>query len=91
MYSGLAVAPAAWYNIQKTRSTDMAKKEFSIDQGFEQLDDILKKLGSEDVKLSDAVKLYSEGVSVVKECKDSLDQVEKELIILNENGEENEV
>ena len=69
----------------------MAKKEFSIDQGFEQLDDILKKFGSEDVKLSDAVKLYSEGVSVVKECKDSLDQVEKELIILNENGEENEV
>ncbi len=69
----------------------MAKKEFSIDQGFEQLDDILKKLGSEDVKLSDAVKLYSDGVSVVKKCKDSLDQVEKELIILNENGEENEV
>ena len=69
----------------------MAKKEFSIDQGFEQLDDILKKLGSEDVKLSDAVKLYSEGVSVVKECKDSLDLVEEELILLNENGEENEV
>lgn len=69
----------------------MAKKEFSIDQGFEQLDDILKKLRSEDVKLSDAVKLYSEGVNVVKECKDSLDQVEKELIILNEDGEENEI
>lgn len=69
----------------------MAKKEFNIDQGFEQLDDILEKLGTEDIKLSDAVKLYSEGVSVVKKCKDSLDKVEKELIVLEEDGEENEL
>lgn len=69
----------------------MAKKEFNIDQGFEQLDEILEKLGSQDVKLSDAVKLYSEGVTVVKKCKDSLDKVEKELIILDENGDENEL
>lgn len=67
----------------------MAKKEFDIDQGFEELDRILEQLGSDEIKLSDAVKLYSEGVTVVKKCKDSLDKVEKELIILDENGEEN--
>ncbi|MCI5623262.1 MULTISPECIES: exodeoxyribonuclease VII small subunit [Anaerostipes] len=69
----------------------MAKKEFNIDQGFEQLDQIIEKLGSDEIKLSDAVKLYSEGVTVVKKCKDSLDKVEKELIILDENGEEHEL
>lgn len=68
----------------------MAKKKFSIDEGFEQLDDILKKLEQEDVKLADAVKLYTKGVSTLKECKDSLDQVEKELIILDQNGEKND-
>lgn len=69
----------------------MAKKEFNVDQGFEQLDQIIEKLGSDEIKLSDAVKLYSEGVTVVKKCKDSLDKVEKELIILDENGEEHEL
>ena len=68
----------------------MAKKKFSIDEGFSQLDDILKNLEQEDIKLADAVELYTKGDSTLKECKDSLDQVEKELIILEQNGENNE-
>lgn len=69
----------------------MSKKEFNIDQGFDQLDQIIETLSSEDVKLSDAVKLYTEGVGIVKQCKDSLDKVEKELILLNKDGEEDEL
>ena len=60
----------------------MAKKKFDIDQGFHQLDEILTKLSSEEIKLPEAVKL---------QCKDSLDKVEKELIVLEENGEEHEL
>ena len=63
----------------------MAKKKFDIDQGFHQLDEILTKLSSEEIKL------YTEGVNLVKQCKDSLDKVEKELIVLEENGEEHEL
>lgn len=66
----------------------MSEKEFNIDAGFEQLDHILEQLEKDDVKLADAVALYTKGVSVVKQCKDSLDHVEKELIILEE-GEDN--
>lgn len=69
----------------------MGKKEFNIDQGFDQLDQIIETLSSEDVKLSDAVKLYTEGVGIVKQCKDSLDKVEKELILLDKDGEEDEL
>ena len=65
----------------------MAKKKFDIDQGFHQLDEILTKLSSEEIKLPEAVKL----VNLVKQCKDSLDKVEKELIVLEENGEEHEL
>ena len=56
----------------------MAKKKFDIDQGFHQLDEILTKLSSEEIKLPEAVKLYTEGVNLVKtDVKDSLDKVEK--------------
>ena len=67
------------------------KEEVYIDQGFHQLDEILTKLSSEEIKLPEAVKLYTEGVNLVKQCKDSLDKVEKELIVLEENGEEHEL
>ena len=69
----------------------MAKKKFEIDEGFRQVDEILTKLSSEEIKLPEAVKLYTEGVNLVKQCKDSLDKVEKELIVLEENGEEHEL
>ena len=69
----------------------MTKKKFDIDQGFHQLDEILTKHSSEEIKLPEAVKLYTEGVNLVKQCKDSLDKVEKELIVLEENGEEHEL
>lgn len=67
----------------------MAKKKFQIDEGCVQLDEIIKQLEQEDVKLSDAVALYTKGVEVLKECRDSLDKVEKELIILEQDGEQN--
>ena len=51
----------------------------------------MKFLQSFPVKKSEAVKLYTEGVNLVKQCKDSLDKVEKELIVLEENGEEHEL
>lgn len=68
----------------------MTKKKIQIDEGFTKLDEIIKQLEQEDIKLSDAVTLYTKGVEVLKECRDSLDQVEKELIILEQNGENNE-
>ena len=70
----------------------MAKKKFDIDQGFHQLDEILTKLSSEDGSVQVTIcPGYTEGVNLVKQCKDSLDKVEKELIVLEENGEEHEL
>ena len=81
-------------NNMKEIYEDAVKKAIAsvdIDQGFHQLDEILTKLSSEEIKLPEAVKLYTEGVNLVKQCKDSLDKVEKELIVLEENGEEHEL
>lgn len=69
----------------------MSEKQFSIDQGFDQLDQILEQLSNENIKLSEAVKLYTEGVSLMKQCKNSLDKVEKELILLDKDGKEDEL
>ena len=58
----------------------MAKKKFDIDQGFHQLDEILTKLSSEEIKLPEAVKLYTEGVNLVKHSH--LRNLRKDSIII---------
>ena len=65
----------------------MARKKFTVEQAFEELDAIVEELEKEKTSINDALKLYTKGVKLVKRCQDSLDAIEKELIILEETGE----
>ena len=64
----------------------MARKKFTVEQAFEELDAIVEELEKEETSINDALKLYTKGVKLVKRCQDSLDAIEKELIILEETG-----
>lgn len=69
----------------------MAKQTKTLENSFEELDQIIKRLEADDISLDDSFKLYNEGVKLLKHCNDSIDSVEKKIIILNENGESNEL
>jgi exodeoxyribonuclease VII small subunit len=68
----------------------MAKKETKLEEAFEKLNQIIEALEKPDISLEDSFTLYQEGMKLLKACNDSIDKVEKELIILSENGETNE-
>ncbi|MGN6715461.1 Exodeoxyribonuclease VII small subunit [Anaerocolumna jejuensis DSM 15929] len=65
----------------------MKEKENNLEQSFLELNEIIKKLESEDVSLEDSFSLYQEGVKLLKSCNDSIDRVEKQLIVLGESKE----
>ncbi|MDO4942211.1 MAG: exodeoxyribonuclease VII small subunit [Lachnospiraceae bacterium] len=65
----------------------MPRKKFTVEQAFEELDAIVEELEKEETSIDDALKLYTKGVKLVQKCQDSLDTIEKELIILDEKGE----
>lgn len=69
----------------------MAKKEIKLEESFEKLNQILEELEKPEISLEDSFTLYQEGMKLLKTCNDSIDKVEKELIILSENGEANEL
>lgn len=69
----------------------VAKKGKTLEGAFEELNDIIDQLEQEEISLDASFKLYSEGMKLLKYCNDSIDKVEKKIIILNENGEENEL
>ena len=62
-----------------------------LEESFERLDQILAGLERPEVSLEDSFALYQEGMKLLKLCNDSIDKVEKELIILGENGEPDEL
>ena len=61
----------------------MAKSQ-TIEQSFEKLDEILKSLEQPDISLDEALKIYNEGIKLVKNCNQQLDQVEKQIIVLSD-------
>ena len=69
----------------------MAEKALKLEESFEKLNKILEELEKPDIALEDSFTLYQEGMKLLKSCNDSIDKVEKELIILSENGEANEL
>ena len=69
----------------------MAEKALKLEEAFEKLNQILEVLEIPEVTLEDSFSLYQEGMKLLKSCNDSIDKVEKELIILSENGEANDL
>ena len=64
----------------------MAKK-VTLDVSFEPLERVIEQMKTGDMTLEDSFKKYEEGMKLIKNCSNSIDRVEKKLIVL-ENGEE---
>lgn len=60
----------------------------SIEESFKQLDQIIESLESSDTSLENAFREYERGIKLVRECGESLDKVEKQIIVLQGNGDE---
>lgn len=69
----------------------MENKDSKIEDKFGALDKIVDELEGENVSLEDSFNLYKKGVTLLKECSESIDKVEKQLIILNEDGVQDEL
>jgi exodeoxyribonuclease VII small subunit len=69
----------------------MDKEEKTLEASFGELNQIISKLENEEISLEESFRLYQEGVELLKFCNNSIDKVEKQLIILGENNGSGEV
>ena len=60
------------------------KKELTIEEGFENLNDILKQMDDKNVPLEKSFELYNQGINMVKDLIERLAAVEGKLTIINE-------
>lgn len=59
----------------------------SLEECFEGLDDIIVELQSGELSLEDSFKKYEDGMKLIKKCTETIDKVEKKLIVV-ENEQE---
>ena len=72
----------------------MAKKQeekLSLEEALGKLEETIAKLQSEEISLEDSFNLYKEGMDYVKLCSETIDQVEKKVLMLNQEGILNEL
>lgn len=59
----------------------------TIEDNFHMLEEKLNILESKEVSLEEAFLAYSEGIKILRECEEQIDRVEKEVMVLAQNGE----
>ena len=66
----------------------MEKKEeyFNLEEAFAKLEETVEVLEREDISLEESFKEYQKGMELLKKCSETIDRVEKKVLILNENG-----
>ena len=59
----------------------------TLEKAFEELEVIIEKMNSKEVSLDDSFTLYTKGTKLLKYCNEQLDNVEKKMLVLSEEGE----
>ena len=59
----------------------------NIEEAFSKIISIVEQLEAPEITLEESMKLYRQGVELLTECGKSLDRIEKEMIVLTEEGE----
>lgn len=63
---------------------DAALDEATFEEAFQELEAIVRKLESGDVKLEESLKLFEEGVRLARACSSKLDAAEGKIRLLLE-------
>ena len=66
--------------------TNTEKKE-SIEEMLSSIEETVEKLSEDDLTLEEAFALYEDGVKRVKACQSAMEDVEKKMQVLTEDGE----
>lgn len=66
------------------------KKKENLEEMFKDLEELIRKMENEEITLEQTFDLYNNGMELLKKCNLSIDEVEKKVLVLDENGETDE-
>lgn len=73
--------------LEKNTAVNEAECNISLEEAFQQLDELITELEKPDNSLEASFKAFEQGMKLVKYCNDSIDKVEKKVLVLGQDGE----
>lgn len=58
----------------------------TLEEALGKLEEAVVKLQSDEISLEDSFQVYQQGMEYVKFCSQTIDQVEKKVLMLNQEG-----
>ncbi len=68
----------------------MEEEKLNLEEAFQKLEQTVEALEQEDISLEQSFQIYKEGMELLRKCNQTIDQVEKKVLVLNEDGESHE-
>ena len=62
------------------------KKKMTIEESFAKLDEMVRALESDEISLEDSFTLYEEGIKLLRDVNGRIDEVEKKIRKVEEDG-----
>lgn len=62
-------------------------KELTLEERFNKIEDIIDKMEASEVTLDESFELYKQGLGEIKAANDMLDNIEKAMLVFNQDGE----
>ncbi len=66
--------------------SDKQEKELSLEEAFEQIEEVIARLEDEEITLEESFQEYNRGMQLLKHCNEAIDKVEKKVLQINEEG-----
>ena len=63
-----------------------SEKTVSLEERFEHIEEIIEKMETGDVSLDQSFELYKNGLEEIKAAYAMLDDIEKAMLVMNEDG-----
>lgn len=61
-------------------------QELSLEEAFVQIEEVIAHLETEEITLEQSFQEYNRGMQLLKHCNETIDQVEKKVLQINEDG-----
>ena len=72
----------------KDKDTAVQEEEraLSLEETFEQIEEVIARLVTEEITLEQSFQEYNRGMKLLQHCNATIDQVEKKVLQINEDG-----
>ena len=63
------------------------EQELSLEEAFAQIEETIGHLEEEETTLEESFQAYQQGMKLLQYCNEKIDKVEKQVLLVNEDGE----